>query len=87
VATASPQLWTPAYRTLRLCVLDRDGWACQIRSPICTQRATCVDHIVDRADGGPVIDPANMRAACRQCNGWRAAERTNSRPRSQPFRL
>jgi len=70
-------LWTAGYRRLRLAVLDRDGWACQIQGPRCTRAATEVDHIVARADGGAVYDPANLRAACRACNGRLAAQRTN----------
>jgi 5-methylcytosine-specific restriction endonuclease McrA len=72
-------LWTRQYRALRLWILDRDRNVCQIRGPRCTTWATEVDHIIDRADGGPVFDPANLRAACKQCNGWRAALRTNAR--------
>ena len=59
-------------------MLDRDRWTCQIRGPRCTHGATCVDHIVARADGGAPLDPANLRAACATCNGGRAADRTNA---------
>ena len=73
-----PRLWTGAYRHLAKWVLDRDHHQCQIHGPRCTQWATEVDHIVARADGGD--DTAtNLRAACRQCNGWLAANRTNQR--------
>jgi 5-methylcytosine-specific restriction endonuclease McrA len=37
----------------------------------------CVDHIIDRADGGS-DDPTNLRASCWLCNGRRAAARTNA---------
>jgi len=63
---------------LRLWILDRDRLTCQIRGPRCTHAATCVDHIVARADGGAVWDPTNLRAACQTCNGSRAADRTNA---------
>ena len=52
-------------------VLERDDWRCKIRSPVCTVRATCVDHIVRLEDGGPLFDPMNCRAACVACNRWR----------------
>jgi 5-methylcytosine-specific restriction protein A len=58
-------------------VLDRDRHVCQIRGPGCTVGATCVDHIVARADGGDFYDPANCRAACVHCNATRGALRTN----------
>jgi 5-methylcytosine-specific restriction enzyme A len=73
-----PRLQSKAWRRLRLLILDRDRHACQIRGPKCTGAATQVDHVIDRADGGAVFDPRNLRAACSACNGWRAAERTNT---------
>jgi 5-methylcytosine-specific restriction endonuclease McrA len=79
---ADPRLSTISWRRLRLLVLDRDRWQCQIRGPDCTQVATCVDHIVARADGGPCWDTTNLRAACRKCNSAGGAIRTNAR-RSQ----
>jgi len=63
---------------VRLAVLDRDLWLCQIKGPGCTRYATCVDHIVSRADGGE-NDPANLRAACLACNSRDSADRTNRR--------
>ena len=75
------RLWTPAYRRLRLAILDRDQGLCQIRGPKCTRYATEVDHIVARIDGGPIDDPTNLRAACRACN---AGRRNIGGPRSVP---
>jgi 5-methylcytosine-specific restriction endonuclease McrA len=77
MATDDPRLHTPQWKALRLWVLDRDRGVCQIHGPKCTVWATDVDHIVARADGGDVWAPGNLRAACRQCNGWHAAQRTN----------
>ena len=71
---ADALLCTSAYRRLRLAVLDRDGWLCQIHGPRCTRYATVVDHVVSRVDGGAVFDPSNMRAACRACNADRAGD-------------
>ncbi len=61
-----------AWRRLRLVILERDGYHCRIHGPKCTGRATEVDHIIPVADGGPIFDPANLRAACQPCNIWRA---------------
>jgi 5-methylcytosine-specific restriction protein A len=83
VTTYDPRLNTQAYRRLRVYILERDRHACQIRGPKCTHAATEVDHVVARADGGDVYDPTNMRAACRPCNGWRAAQRTNAKRRNR----
>jgi 5-methylcytosine-specific restriction enzyme A len=79
MATQDRRLTTGAYRALRLAVLDRDRWLCQIGGPRCTKAATEVDHIVARADGGPVWDTTNLRAACRACNSRGGAEMTNAR--------
>ena len=56
-----------AWRKVRRQVLMRDGYRCQIRGPRCTYAATHVDHIRPLADGGS-HDPANLRAACLNCN-------------------
>ena len=79
MTTNDARLGSRAYKRIRLYVLDRDRHICQIRGPRCTYFATDVDHIVARADGGDVWNPANLRAACRHCNGWAAAQRTNRR--------
>jgi len=62
----------PQWRRLRLQILERDGYMCQIKGPKCTKRATAVDHIVPVNDGGAFYDPTNLRAACQWCNSWRA---------------
>ncbi len=62
---------SPAWRTVRLAVLERDGHRCQIGGPRCTQHATEVDHIVAIDDGGAPYDPQNLRAACKRCNSAR----------------
>lgn len=75
---ANDELTTPAWRRLRLLILERDRFECQIRARGCNRAATCVDHIVARADGGDMWNPDNLRAACRPCNGSRSADRTNA---------
>ena len=79
MATNDPRLTTRSYRALRAWVLDRDNHRCQIKGPRCTTVATTVDHIEPRAEGGAVVDPANMRAACVPCNARGGAEMTNTR--------
>jgi hypothetical protein len=60
------------WRVVRLVILERDGYVCQVRGPHCSVAATEVDHIVPVADGGLVFDPQNLRASCRNCNTGRA---------------
>ena len=66
-------------------VLERDGGVCQIDGPRCTEAATEVDHVIARADGGPLFDPRNLRAACKACNGYQSAKRTNERRKGSRF--
>jgi len=67
---AKPQYNGP-WPKLRLAILQRDRYVCQIRSPVCTKRATEADHIRKIRDGGAWWDMANLRASCRKCNrGW-----------------
>lgn len=62
---------SPAWRRLRLLVLERDGWLCQIRGPGCQVDATEGDHIVPIVDGGAKLDMSNVRASCKHCNASR----------------
>lgn len=62
---------------VRIPVLERDGYRCQIRGRKCTVIATDVDHIVARKDGGALLDPNNMRAACVPCNRGRRDRETS----------
>lgn len=59
------------WRKVRQEVLERDGYRCQIRTRVCTVAATEVDHIIPLEHGGAVLDPINLRAACRPCNRFR----------------
>ena len=74
-----PRYQTPAWGRLRLMVLDRDGWACQIRDKGCTHGATAVDHITPPLDGGSFWEPANLRASCKRCNSARGSRFGNAR--------
>jgi len=60
------------WRKVRAAILERDGFVCRIGGAHCTRTATEVDHIVAIRDGGEILDPSNLRAACKQCNVARA---------------
>lgn len=68
------------WKTLRLRILRRDRWLCQIRyEGYCTVTATDVDHY------GTDIDdhrPQSLRAACSACN-----QRRNILTRPAPKRV
>lgn len=69
---------TTRWRTIRQAILIRDGYQCRIRGPHCTGRATCVDHIRRREDGGD--DQAhNLRASCNKCNLTRGQRNGNEK--------
>jgi 5-methylcytosine-specific restriction endonuclease McrA len=75
-----------AWKRVRLIILNRDAWLCQVRLPGCTTRATTADHIVGLADGGAWYELTNLRAACRPCNSALAAHRTNGHRQPTPSR-
>lgn len=56
---------------VRLAILARDGYQCQIKLPGCTGRATAVDHIIPVLSGGAWWDESNLRATCVSCNNHR----------------
>jgi 5-methylcytosine-specific restriction protein A len=66
-----------AWRRIRPVILARDAYQCQIRLPVCTGRATQVDHIIEPDDGGAWHDPRNLRAACAQCNASKGGTHGN----------
>jgi len=53
----------PNYEVERLKSLNRGGWRCQY----CRTKATEVDHVVPRSEGGPDWS-WNLVAACGDCN-------------------
>jgi 5-methylcytosine-specific restriction endonuclease McrA len=75
---------------LRVRVLKRDGYRCQLRyADICLGKASQVDHIVQPEAGG-TNSLENLRAVCRRCHArrtgrqgalakQRAAQRRNPR--------
>lgn len=56
------------WRELRLLILQRDKYECQIRLPTCLGVADRVDHIVGWRQGGKWYDPMNLRSCCHPCN-------------------
>jgi 5-methylcytosine-specific restriction endonuclease McrA len=76
----------PQWRRIRLYVLARDKYECQIRMPGCKGRATAADHIVPWLDGGAWLAPENLRAACGSCNSARANKNRGNRKTLPPSR-
>jgi 5-methylcytosine-specific restriction endonuclease McrA len=57
---------TRAWRILRLKVLKRDGYRCQVQiEGICTTIADCAHHLDGKAAGD---DPDRLVASCTPCN-------------------
>jgi HNH endonuclease len=56
---------------IRLQVLERDGYGCQLRYAVCVGRASQVDHIVQPEAGGS-NDLANLRSVCVRCHRRRS---------------
>jgi 5-methylcytosine-specific restriction protein A len=80
---------TAAWKKLRLQVLDRDGYRCQLRYPdVCTGHATQVDHVHNTAAGGAELDADNCAAACSPCNARKSsAEGKAARARNKAKRF
>lgn len=57
---------TRNWRRLRVRILDRDGWECQLKLAGCTVRAQHVHHTLGKGLTGD--DPAHLVAACQSCN-------------------
>jgi 5-methylcytosine-specific restriction protein A len=68
-------------------VLERDGYACQLRYPGCRGRASEVDHIVQPEAGGTNA-LENLRAVCRWCHARRTGRQgaLAKRRRNPPMR-
>ena len=67
---ADPELLTPEHRAWRAHVLARAGYRCEVieNGKRCERRAPehrmVADHIIERADGGALYDPANGMCMC-----------------------
>lgn len=74
---ADPELKTTAHEKWRKLVLDRARWRCQ--GPGCGAQGgrggvrLFADHIVERQDGGALLDPENGQALCGSCHTKKTA--------------
>jgi 5-methylcytosine-specific restriction protein A len=57
-----------AWKQMRVRVLERDGYRCQLRYPGCKGAADTADHTLELWEGGAALDESNLVAACRPCN-------------------
>lgn len=71
VKRADAELLTEAHRAWREAVCERAGWRCQwVENGVrCTRsreggHRMVADHVVERADGGAALDPANGQCLC-----------------------
>jgi 5-methylcytosine-specific restriction endonuclease McrA len=66
-----------AWREFRVLILERDRHRCTwiVDGVRCTRRASTVDHIVARRDGGADLDATNCRSLCRQHDNARHCEK------------
>ena len=73
--TASSAITKSArWKRVRAVVLERDGYACQLRGPRCTGVATQVDHARAIAHGGDPFDPAGCVSVCQPCHSTKTAQ-------------
>ncbi len=52
-----------AWKELRLAILARDDWTCQV----CGGPASQVDHVIPRVQDGPTVEE-NLQSLCGTCN-------------------
>ena len=74
------------WRRVRQQVLERDGHRCRLRLPGCVGEASEVDHIIDIALGGAVLELANCRAVWAPCHRRRSSLMRGRMRRSPPAR-
>ena len=74
---ADAELLTPEHRAWRLAVCRRAGWRCQWideagrRCDASTHRGDrmIADHVIERSDGGALLDPDNGMCVCPSHHG------------------
>ncbi len=74
---SSERVLPPGWQRLRLRILRRDGYRCQMRLPsgaVCGEMASDVDHIVPGGDHRP----ENLRALCRECHARKSSAEGNA---------
>jgi 5-methylcytosine-specific restriction enzyme A len=69
---SSKRTGTSRWQSLRVRVLQRDGYQCQICGPKCLVQAGEVDHVIPTHLGGPDT-MTNSQAACRPCHDAKTA--------------
>ena len=68
--SATRRGYGPAWRRLRIAILERDQHTCYL----CGHHATTVDHIVAKRNGGTDA-PWNLAACCRACQNRKGDQR------------
>ncbi len=71
---------TPQWRRVRLQVLKRDNYQCQVKTKHCSYVATLVHHTLGKEVTGD--DPAFLVACCRSCNVSVGTPKGNPPPRT-----
>lgn len=75
---ADAELQTEAHKAWRLQVLNRAGWKCEACGKHGGKGHGAVrlfaDHIIERRDGGALLDPANGRCLCGSCHSTKTAK-------------
>lgn len=73
--TADAELLTPEHKAWRLAVCRRAGWRCEwvehgkrCEASAANGHRMNADHIVERADGGALLDPNNGQCLCTRHN-------------------
>jgi len=66
-ATSSQRGYNYAWQKIRVQILERDGYSCQMCGKKLVGGDATVDHIFPTHLGGTSI-PSNLQAACRSCN-------------------
>lgn len=73
-ASSTARGYDARWRTLRLAILDRDGWQCGVCGCLLDKSNATVDHVVPlAADRSQRLEPSNLRACCRSCNSRKGA--------------
>jgi 5-methylcytosine-specific restriction endonuclease McrA len=70
------------WKRLRLAVLNRDNYLCQIQGANCRGTANSVNHRIPVSQGGAFFDPENLEASCTACNSSGGAYLTRDNRRA-----
>jgi len=54
-------------------ILRRDHYQCTLKYSGCTGRATQVDHLLAKANGGEDTD-SNLASSCASCNNYKSSK-------------